>query len=267
VSAPPLPLRAPSLRLLALENLAFVEALAAVPSLSVLAYAKQGDGHPVLVLPGFTSSDNGTWYLRTVLRAKGHDMHGWGLGSNIGPHPRIVRGMQRRLFDLSDRHGRAVSLVGWSLGGIYARELARFHPSLVRSVVTLSSPFRLRDGDRSSAQALYRRLGPRDDPFPGRRDFEHDRQPLPVPSTSIYTRTDGVVRWHACIDEVGPASENVEVRGTHTGLGVNAAALLVVADRLAQPPGQWRPFRPPRPLAPLYPRPASWEPRWMSERV
>ena len=261
MSAPTLPLRAPSFHLRVLENLAVVETWAAVPSLPLLACTPRGDGHPVLVLPGFTAADASTWYLRAVLRSKGHAAHGWGLGTNVGPHPRIVRGIERRLLALADRHGRAVSLVGWSLGGVYARELARSHPDRVRGIVTLASPFRLRDDDRSTAQQLYRRLAPRTDPFPGRLAREHDREPLPVPATSIYTRTDGVVRWHACIDAVGPTSENIEVRGTHSGLGVNAAALLAVADRLAQPEGAWRPFVPPRLLAPLYPTPASWEPR------
>jgi pimeloyl-ACP methyl ester carboxylesterase len=264
MTAAPLPLAAPSLRLQALEPFAFVEAWVAVPTLPLLAWAPRGDGHPVLVLPGFTASDTSTWYLRNVLRAKGFAAHAWELGSNVGPHPRIVRGLQRRLLALAARHERTVSIVGWSLGGIYARELARAHPDHVRSVITLGSPFRLRDDDRSTAQLLYRRLAPRSDPFPGRLAFEHLREPMPVPTTSIYTRTDGVVRWHACIDEVGPTSENVEVRGTHTGLGLNAAALLVVADRLAQPDGMWRPFRPPRPFAHLYPRPASWQPNWLA---
>lgn len=262
MSARPFPLRAPSWRLQALENLALLELYAAMPSLPLLAWARQGDGHPVLVLPGFTSSDSATWYLRTVLRAKGHTVHGWGLGANVGPHPRIVRGIQRRLLRLADHSGRAVSIVGWSLGGIFARELARAYPEHVRTVVTLASPFRLREEDSSTAQGLYRRLGPRRDPFEGRRDPEHDREPLSVPVTSIYTRTDGVVRWHACIDEVGPLSENIEVRGTHSGLGINGPALLAVADRLAQPEDAWRPFTPPRLLAHLYPRPASWESRW-----
>lgn len=265
MSAQTLPLRAPSLRLQTLENLAMVEAWMAVPSLPILAWTGRGDGHPVLVLPGFTSSDTATWYLRAVLRTKGHAVHGWGLGTNVGPHPRVVRGIQRRLLQLADAYGRAVSIVGWSLGGVYARELARAYPEHVRAVVTLASPFRLRDEDRSTAEALYRRLGPRRDPFPGRLSAEHDREPLIVPTTSIYTRTDGVVRWHSCIDSVGPISENVEVRGTHSGLGVNAAALLTVADRLAQPEATWRPFTPPRLLVHLYPKPASWEPRWIDE--
>lgn len=265
MTAPPIPLAAPAWRLRALENLAAVELWSAVPTLPLVGLARCGDGHAVLVLPGFTSSDSGTWYLRNVLRMKRFDAHGWGLGTNVGPHPRVVRAMQRRLLALADRTGRSVSLVGWSLGGIYARELARSHPDHVRVVVTLGSPFHLRDDDRSSAELLYRRLAPRRDPFPGRLHREHHRDPMPVPTTSIYTRTDGVVRWHACIDETGPTSENIEVRGTHSGLGFNAAALLAVVDRLAQPAETWRPFTPPLAVRHLYPAPASWEPRWLSE--
>jgi pimeloyl-ACP methyl ester carboxylesterase len=265
MTAPRYPLAAPPMRLRALENLAVVEMCTAVPTLPLLALAPRGDGHPVLVLPGFTSSDSATWYLRTVLRAKGYAAHGWGLGTNVGPHPRIVRGIQRRLEQIADRDGRSVSVVGWSLGGTYARELARAHPELVRGVITLGSPFRLRGEDRSTAHTLYRRLAPRDDPYPGRRSHEHHRGPVPVPTTSIYTRTDGVARWHACIDEVGPTSENIEVRGTHSGLGFNSAALLAVTDRLAQPEGAWQPFRRPPVVAHLFPRPATWQPRWLNE--
>ena len=259
------PLRAPAPPLRALEGFVLVESWAALPSLPLLAVAARGDGHPVLVLPGFTASDNSTWYLRNVLRAKGYSVHGWGLGTNTGPHPRILRGIQRRLLELADQHGRTVSLVGWSLGGVYARELARAYPEQVRLVVTMGSPFRMREPDGSSAQRLYRRIAPRHEPFVGRADHEHQREQVPVPTTSVYTRTDGVVRWHACIDEVGTTSENIEVRGTHTGLGLNASALLAVADRLGQPEGTWRPFRPPRLLPHLYPTPASWEPRWATE--
>ena len=87
------------------------------------------------------------------------------------------------------------------------------------------------------------------------------RPPIPVPVTAVYTRSDGVVSWHTCIEEVGPRRENVEVIATHTGMGYNPLAAIAVADRLAQPVEAWRPFRPPRLLRPWYPRPASWRRR------
>jgi hypothetical protein len=149
--------------------------------------------------------------------------------------------------------------VGWSLGGVYARELARHHPGAVRQVITLGSPFRFRAGDRSRASSVYDSVAPREQRFLEARTAEHERPALSVPVTSIYTRTDGVVRWHACLEQTGATCENIEVRGTHSGLGVNVAAAVAVADRLAQPEAQWAPFRPPPLLRDLYPRPVSWE--------
>jgi len=152
-----------------------------------------------------------------------------------------------------------VSLIGWSLGGIYARELARERPEAVRQVITLASPFRFREGDRGLGSRLYNALAPPVDPFPGHAVDEDDRPPVPVPSTSIYTRTDGVVRWHACIDRTGPNHENIEVRGTHSGLPVNLAVLYAVTNRLAQPADEWQPFRAPLAVRQLFPRPRSWQ--------
>ncbi len=253
-------LRRPSYVLLALEQLAWVEYSAFPAAFGVLSLTKPGDGHPVLVLPGFTASDRSTQPLRTALRSKGYWVHGWDLGPNIGPHEYIIEGVARRLETIEQRHGAPVSLIGWSLGGVYARELARAFPHAVRQVITLGSPFRFRSGDRGFGSRLYDAIGPRRDPLAGRL-AEEKRPPLPVPSTSIYTRTDGVVRWHACLDAAGPRRENIEVYGTHTGLAVNVAALVAITDRLAQPAGEWEPFRPPLPLRHLFPRPASWRPR------
>jgi pimeloyl-ACP methyl ester carboxylesterase len=252
--------RPPSPTLLVLEPLAWMEYAAFIGTRRLLRLAPGGDGHPVLVLPGFTGSDRSTEPLRRALRSKGYWVHGWRLGTNVGPRRRIVRGIERRLVSLHERHGTTVSLVGVSLGGVYARELARHHPSAVRQVITLGSPFRLRPGDRSHGSLLYDALTPPDEPFLGAREPEHLRPPLEVPTTAIYTRTDGIVRWHAAIETVGDRRENVEVVGTHNGLGFNLAAAWAVVDRLAQPEGTWVPFRRPLALAHLYPRPVTWDP-------
>jgi len=141
-----------------------------------------------------------------------------------------------------------VSIIGWSLGGVYARELARDHPHLVRQVITLGSPFALVDNRQSRADGAFRRRARLHvDParLPSR---ERMRQPIPVPSTAIYSRSDGIVDWHACVDEVGTPDathQNIEVRCGHLGFGVDAATLWAIADRLAQPPGRSTPFRPP----------------------
>jgi pimeloyl-ACP methyl ester carboxylesterase len=248
--------REPSPVLQALEQLAMLEFGAFLASSPFLRAAGRGDRHPVLVLPGFAGSDRSTVPLRAVLRSHGYWVHGWGLGRNVGPTAAIVEGLEKRLVTLYERHGVKVSLVGWSLGGIYARELGRLHPQAVRQVITLGSPFRLRDGDRTSASAL---AGPFADRYVSMAADaalpENQRASLTVPVTNIYTRTDGVVRWHVCIDSDGPERENIAVRGSHIGLGHNPAALVAIMDRLRQPEGEWRPFRAPRRLAHMYPTP------------
>ena len=220
---------------------------------------ERGDGHPVLVLPGFTATDRSTELLRSVLRAQGYHAHRWGLGRNIGPSARIVTGMRERLDDLHRRSGRPVSIVGQSLGGIYARALAREHPEQVRQVISLGSPYRMVAGDHSNAERKWEQVRHLHD---GEIAFgacpEHERPPLGVPATSVYSRTDGVAPWHTCIDADGERCENIEVRGSHIGMAVNPAVIVAVLDRLAQPEGDWQPFVAPPLMRAWYPRATRW---------
>ena len=260
---PPRSVRPPSRHLQALE-MAWLPAEAAGfwalrPMLRRLG---GGDQHPVLLLPGFGTDDGSTVPLRWALRGQGYWAHAWRLGRNIGPTAKIVDGMQQRLVDLHAEHGRTVTLIGQSLGGVYGRLLAREHPAAVRQVITLGSPYRMVEGDRSGAERAWKKVQHLHDgelPHVGMR--EEDRPPLQVPATSIYSRADGVARWQTCIDVVREHAENIEVRGSHIGMGVNPAVVVAVLDRLAQPEGDWRPFAPPPGLRAWYPRPASWHER------
>ena len=211
-----------------------------------------GDGHPVLVLPGLLADDASTWTLRRILRDLGYRVHGWRLGRNLGPTAATVAGLQDRLRDLHSRYNSPVSLIGWSLGGIYARTLARDTPAAVRQVITLGSPIRLAHERQSRAGRAFDRYAhlhvvPRDLPL------ESGIDALPVPATSIYSRYDGIVAWQACLDLPSARAENIAVVSSHVGFGHHPAAIWAVADRLAQPRGQWAPFRPPRALRLLYP--------------
>lgn len=254
---------APAPRLLLLEQRALFELGALAAAAPWLRAVGRGDRHPVLVLPGFTASDRTTTLLRVQLRTWGYWAHGWQQGRNWGPTPAVVEGIVERLHELHERHGQRVTLIGWSLGGIYARELARRFPDEVRSVISLGSPYRISMEDRSTVSPLVDRLRPA---FEARRPAgaewlpEEDKPRLEVPATSIYSRTDSIVRWHLCIDRVSPIAENIEVRGSHTGLVVNPAVLYAIGDRLAQPADDWRPFSAPAPLRRLYPKPADWSP-------
>jgi predicted alpha/beta hydrolase family esterase len=232
-------LAGPSLALLALEARAWLEFASLVPALPLLRAAPRGDGHPVLVLPGWLASDRSTQALRWFLRDRGYHTHGWRLGRNDGPSSEIVSGMAARLAALRRRHDRPVSLVGWSLGGVYARELSRRFPADVRQVITLASPFRDPDATNAVITRLAGRRPPRSPDVLARL-----RSPLPVPTTAIYSRTDGIVAWQSCVEPRGPRSESVEVGTSHCGMGHHPAALLVIADRLAQPEGTWRHFTP-----------------------
>jgi pimeloyl-ACP methyl ester carboxylesterase len=221
-----------------------------------------GDQHPVLLLPGFGADDQSTLPLRTVLRSQGYWAHSWRLGRNIGPTSSIVTGMRRRVDELHERHGRTVTLIGQSLGGIYARVLARQDPLPVRQVITLGSPYRMVDGDRSAAQRMWDRVKHLHDGELAYAELrEQDRPPLQVPTTSIYSRTDGVAPWHTCIDVARHQCENIEVRGSHIGMAVNPAVVVAILDRLGQPEDDWRPFAAPPGLRPWYPKAATWRER------
>ena len=211
-----------------------------------------GDGHPVLVLPGLLADDGSTWTLRRILRDLGYRVHGWRLGRNLGPTGATVTGLQNRLLELRSRYDSAVSVIGWSLGGIYARTLARDVPAAVRQVITLGSPIHLAHEGQSRARRAFDRYAhlhvvPRELPL------ESGVDALPVPATSIYSRCDGIVAWQACLDPPSARAENIAVVGSHLGFGHNPAAIWAVADRLAQPLGEWAPFRAPAALRPLYP--------------
>jgi len=243
----------PGARLLLTEPIRGLADLAALTLAAPwLATAPRGDGHGVLVWPGLLASDTSTTALRQFLRLLGYEVRGWDLGRNHGPTDAVLDGLPRVLMAHAERTGRPVSLVGWSLGGIYAREIARDHPELVRQVITLGSPFAQTDPRQSHAEYPYQRLSHLH-AAAARRARKQIARPIGAPSTSVYSRWDGIVSWRTCIEPETALHQNVEVRCSHLGFGVDPATLWLVADRLAARPGQRAPFRPPLLLRPLYP--------------
>jgi pimeloyl-ACP methyl ester carboxylesterase len=216
-----------------------------------LAGAPRGDGHRVLVLPGFTASDRSTFALRGFLRRQGFDARGWELGRNLGS-PELSAALDTLLARALDETGAAVSLVGWSLGGVLARNLARREPGKIRSLITLGSPI-AGSPTRTRAWRLYRQVHPSATSETS-RPFEAGvghAPPEGVASTAIWSRSDGIVPWQISREQPGPRRENLEVLSSHLGLGVNAAVLYAVADRLSQSPEAWQPFQPPWWLRPV----------------
>jgi pimeloyl-ACP methyl ester carboxylesterase len=243
---PPRSFQRPSTLLFASEAVRATAELAgfaaAVPMLRRL---PKGDGRPVFVLPGFTASDASTQPMRWLLRTLGYNPFGWNQGVNLGPTPKVIDGMFKRFETIRRQTGQPVTLIGWSLGGLYARAIVERCSDDVRHVITMGSPFRLAIGEQTNAGTLFQMLNSRtrDDNVSALRSDGYRGAPV-VPSTSIFTKFDGVVPWRSCLDEPGPISENLEVRGSHTGLGHNPAALLAVCDRLRLEPDEFAPFDP-----------------------
>jgi pimeloyl-ACP methyl ester carboxylesterase len=211
-------------------------ALAAQPLLAML---PKGDGHPVLVLPLMFGNDLSTLGLRGFLKARGYAASAWDLGVNLGPRSGVFDACLERLRALRARHGRPVSLIGWSLGGLFARALALEAPDDVRLVISLGTPISA-DPAPSQVWRLYEQIT--GDPMGLPSHLADLAQPLPVPSTSIFSRSDGIVPWQDSIQPAAPQAESIEVESSHLGLGAHPLTLLAIADRLALPPGQWRPF-------------------------
>lgn len=238
---------------------AFAEGASIPGAWPVLRRAPKGDGHAVVTISAIAGDDATSLPLKLFLRYLGYDVQGWDHGMSFGA-TRLERDrLEAFVGSMFQRSGRKVSLIGHSLAGTYARELARARPDMVRQVITLGTPFGGSLGRETHiwplVEALTGTVAPELTPVARRRLAT---APL-VPSTSVYSRSDGVVDWKACIQQAGLGSgkdaENVEIRSSHAGMLVNPAALYVVADRLAQPEFGWAPFKRKGWRALAFPRP------------
>lgn len=224
----------PPLKLLVAEARAPLEVFRFFAGARALKDLPRGDGHPVLLVPGFGASDLEMTPLARALARQGYAATTWKLGRNLGMRPAIKLGLAQRLQELHARDGERVSLVGWSLGGVFVREMARAAPELVRCVITLGSPF---NGDPAANNMMpLFRLANRGRPVKmDREGFERRRIAPPVPCVAIHSKSDGIVSWRCSVEDDAPHCENVEVKGTHFALATNLEVLKVIARRLAKP--------------------------------
>lgn len=237
----------PPHRLLALaEGRAVFELASFYATRHLLGMLPKGDGHPVLVLPGFLASDSSTAPMRRLLGDLGYDAYGWELGRNVRVDLQRVHEMEALLLNIHHETGRKVSIVGWSLGGVFARELAKMQPDAVRQVISLGSPIH-DDRRHTNANRLFEFLNGKDpEPLKHGRFTGLDQAP-PVPTTSVLTRSDGIVHWRGSVqhaDRGHGQTENIVVHASHCGLGVNPSVMVALADRLSQAEGEWKPFVP-----------------------
>lgn len=200
----------------------------------------KGDGHAVIVFPGFLTSDVSTRHMRRLLQDLGYEVHDWGLGRNLRFNSDVEKKMQDMVAKRAKESGGKVSLIGWSLGGVFAREIARAMPEIVRCVITLGSPI---TGARHAALArpVFEFFNGKPDPETEAR-IDHMHIAPPVPTTVVYSKTDGIVHWHGALQEEGEMAENIRVPASHLGMGTNPLVMHVLADRLSQKEGEWKPF-------------------------
>lgn len=226
-------LHAPALPLLLAELRAPLErGWAALVRKRVLKNLPRGDGHAVLIVPGLYMGPRSVEPLRTALLALGYQAFEWGAGRNLGMSGALKQQLAERLRALHAQHG-PVSLIGWSLGGVFAREMARHQPQFVRRVITLGSPINGHP-DANNMVLLFRLANRGKAANIDLAGFARRIAPPPVPCMAIHTRGDGIVAWQASVEDPAPNTENLEVSGSHFGLPASLQVLRLIAERLAQ---------------------------------
>lgn len=211
----------------------------------------KGDGHPVLVIPGFMGSPLSTGLLRKFIRQLGYAAYDWDLGRNFGDISQLNI-IQKKIEDLQIKHNTPVSVIGWSLGGVYARQLAKENPERIRQVITLGSPFAGINKPNNAAW-LFKLINKKKTIAKADEKWVQDvPAPAPVPTTAIYSKNDGIVPWQTCIEQKpDELHQNIEVKGSHLGMGYNPSIWVVVEDRLQYSMDNWKHFEKPEVVHPL----------------
>jgi len=224
---------------------ALFELVCLLPAHLFLKRAPRGDGHPVITLPGYRSDDTAMLALRRYLARWGYAPYPWGLGANLGiGYQRIdyEKRMLEKLESIVEKHGEPATLIGWSQGGVIAREVTKQKPEFVRQVIVLGSP--LADAPEATTLfRIFRRTSAEEITNELMSVMREVASPLPnVRCICIYSNSDGIVSADIAQDLVSPNVENIRVSSSHLGMAVNPVVLFIIADRLSQPEDDWKPF-------------------------
>lgn len=232
-----------------IEGRTLLEFSASTLSLPLLLRAPAGEPHGVMVLPGFLAGDASTAAMRRFLKMKGYHVEGWKLGRNLGQHIEsskhlISDKLLERCLEFYQHSGGPITLIGWSLGGILSREIARLMPEQIKQVITLGSPFQAPELAAPMAARMFKLINK--NRFNGEFAIPPQlKEHIDVPCTAIYSKTDGIAHWHGCKHhDIQPehAAENIEVKASHLGYGHHPGVLWIIAKRLSMPANQWRPI-------------------------
>ena len=220
----------PSPWLKLLEPRAALETLCLVPTSPLWATRERGDGRPIMLIPGFMAADGSTWPLRQYLSYLGYDARPWDQGRNRGVPQEDAAKLAARLDDIVTADA-PITLIGWSLGGVIARETARLRPDAVREVITLGTP--VEGGPKYTLTADYYAAQPGGDLDAFEQHVHNiNRNGITQPLTIIYSTSDGVVGWQAAIDRYNPQARHVRVAGSHFGLATNPRVWLEIEKTL-----------------------------------
>lgn len=204
----------------------------------------EADGHPVMILPGFMTTKASTKLLREHVAKLGYPVYDWGMGRNLGKME-YMAALVERLEKIQKKHNQKVSLIGWSLGGVFAREIAKARPDLIRQVITMGSPFQDITHENNVAWIYTLISGGKRVEDTDWALIENMYKPAPVPTTAIYTKEDGIVPWHVCMEvQQDKLHQNIQVHGSHFGLGVNTSVFWIIEDRLKYDRHNWQHFKP-----------------------
>lgn len=223
---------APSFGLLLKESRVLAEMSRYYMSKGQLNDCAEGQGQPLMLIPGFGGSDKHMKPLKLALKSLGFAPHGWGQGYNWGMRPQVRDGLAQRLQLLQERYSQKVALVGWSLGGVFAREIARHQPEYVSMVFTMGSPINGHPNANNVAR-IFNLVNPRNKADGDMDAFQRRRIPPPVPCVAMHSKTDGIVAWQCAREVAAPNTENVEVKGSHFGLPCNPQVVKLIAERLS----------------------------------
>ena len=213
-----------------------------MPSLTLL---PRGDGHPVILVPGFLGDDIAYNLLRRYLRFMGYNCHSSGLGINTGHVDHLTDTLPARLKQIYEVTGRKVSLIGHSLGGVFSRALAHDYPDLIRQVIMLGSPVGITSRDTSGAMRglhqIFHQVSDMTEAEMEDMELTVMKHAPETPVTAMYSKGDGVVHWSICCEKQEDATtQNIRIRGSHCGMAFNPTAYRIIADRLRQPEDNWQ---------------------------
>ena len=192
------------------------------------------NGQPVLVIPGFMASGASTKSIRYLVENLGYEPYDWACGRNYGEVEKVQQ-VSNLIDQIYAKKQQKITLIGWSLGGVFARVLAKEHPTKIDQVITLASPFASLTAPNNASWLFSLITGGKKVKDAAQQWLDDLAEPPTIPTTAVYTKQDGIVPWAACMNPItNKEHRNIEVNGAHIGLGYNPEVFQIIEKALSQ---------------------------------